>query len=45
MIVSVHKGRPFSTNIWQLTEEKPRRFEQTALVIVDENALDGDKQE
>jgi proteasome lid subunit RPN8/RPN11 len=45
LIVSVHKGRPFNTNIWQLTEEKPRRFEQTALVIVDENALDGDKQE
>ncbi|HEY84733.1 MAG TPA: M67 family metallopeptidase [Chloroflexi bacterium] len=45
LIVSLHKGRPFNTNIWQLTEDKPRRFEQTALVIVDENALDGDQQE
>jgi len=45
LIVSVHQGRPFNTTFWQLTEEKPRRFEQAALVIVDENALDGDKQE
>ncbi len=45
LIVSVHKGQPFNTTIWQLTEEKPRRFEQAALEIVDKKALDGVKQE
>ena len=38
LIVSVHKGRPFNTNIWQLTEEEPRRFQQATLEIVDQKA-------
>jgi proteasome lid subunit RPN8/RPN11 len=39
LIASVHEGRPFSTQVWRLTENGPRRFEWVALEIVDEKAL------
>jgi proteasome lid subunit RPN8/RPN11 len=39
LITSVHQGKPLHTQIWQLIEDEPRRFEGVALEIVDENAL------
>jgi proteasome lid subunit RPN8/RPN11 len=39
LIASVHEGKPFNTNVWQLTGDGLRRFEQVGLEIVDEGAL------
>jgi proteasome lid subunit RPN8/RPN11 len=39
LIVSVHEGRPFNTQIWRLADEGPRRFEGVALEIMDEKTL------
>jgi proteasome lid subunit RPN8/RPN11 len=39
LIVSVHGGRPFSTGIWSLATEGPKRFKQEPLEILDENVL------
>ena len=41
LIVSVHEGRPFNTNVWRLADEGPRRFEWVALEIVDEVEVKG----
>jgi proteasome lid subunit RPN8/RPN11 len=37
LIVSVHEGLPFNTNVWQLVDEGLRRFEGVPLEIVDEH--------
>jgi proteasome lid subunit RPN8/RPN11 len=42
LIVSVHEGRPFNTNVWRLADEGPRRFEWVALEIVDETEEKGE---
>ena len=36
LIVSVHEGMPFNTNVWRLADDGPNRFEWVALEIVDE---------
>jgi proteasome lid subunit RPN8/RPN11 len=41
LIVSVHEGRPFNTNVWRLANEGIRRFEWVALEIVDEAEVKG----
>jgi proteasome lid subunit RPN8/RPN11 len=38
LIVSVHEGKPFQTQIWQLADDEPRRFKEVGLEIVDEKA-------
>ncbi len=35
LIASVHEGRPFNTNVWQLGEEGLRRFVWVPMEIVD----------
>ncbi len=39
LIVSVHEGKPFQTQIWQLADDEPRRFKGVALEIMDEKVL------
>jgi proteasome lid subunit RPN8/RPN11 len=37
LIISVHEGRPFNTNVWRLADSPPRRFKMMLLEILDEN--------
>jgi len=39
LIVSVYNGHPLNTRIWRLTEEKPERFQEITLEIIDEGGL------
>jgi proteasome lid subunit RPN8/RPN11 len=39
LIASVHEGRPLNTNVWRLSDDGLRRFEQIPLEIVDEAEL------
>jgi proteasome lid subunit RPN8/RPN11 len=41
LIVSVHEGKPFNTNVWRLADEGLRHFEWVALEIVDEAEVTG----
>lgn len=39
LIISIHEGKPLHTQIWQLSEDEPCRFQLVPLEIVDENVL------
>ena len=44
LITSIHEGMPLNTNVWQLTDDGLRRFEQVALEIVDATELSDEKE-
>lgn len=39
LIVSVHEGRPLHTGVWSLAVERPKRFKQEPLEILDEETM------